>query len=57
MRSHRLFAKPNAAAEKKRTDKARDTGVDVNDRAAGEVKRPKLEAITGLCESCFIRRC
>ena len=50
MGRHGFFAEADAAAEQQRADKARDTGVDVNDRAAGEVKCTELEAVARPCE-------
>ncbi len=54
MGRHGLFAEPDAAAEQKRADEARNTGVDVNDRPAREVESAQLEAETGLSQRRFI---
>ena len=39
MRSHQVLAVAGALADDQRADQARDTGIDVHDRAAREVER------------------
>jgi hypothetical protein len=45
VRGHQILAETDALAEHQGADEARDTGVDVNDRAAGKVDGAPLEQV------------
>ena len=47
MRSHHVLAEAGALADHDRADQTGDTGIDVNDGAAGEVDRAEAEDQAG----------